>query len=795
MVDSGAQHTISARLLRVLATIGAAGLFAFGVICWIAANWSDFHRLTRLGLVDGLLLLAAISALLIPRARIPALLVATATTGGLLALIGQIYPSGADAWQLFAYWTLLSLPFALAARHDAVWTLWVVVASAAIGLWHGQTHGSSDRGVIAAVWPAWMMVIGLALTFAPLAPLRAMTGQANWAFRLASLGAVVFVTMTGLYGMSHGGGDVFFVALLILLAAAGGLLVLRPFELGVLTIMFAGIDVLLIGQVFRSIRWSSSKLLTFFLLGLVCAAIVGGSVALLRVIHARLSPARESADKQADRQGVSWPLVALSGLGALLAAVPFVLFFGLLFDNFGGEKSAALVIGILVLGSAILLLRGGAMLGFRQIFGFIAAVVGVVLIGWGATSIFRFADLGFVLAAVVSFATIFIPARWARSVCGFTALWMLFASVVADGRLRYSASLAIVSMTLIVAAGAAALAFIASRKDALVNMRPFFTGWSVAGLLVLMLLAGRPFLLGAGVMGGPASVLTAMPLNDPALIVSSLLGIAGAAFLFWRRPDLRAPLGFAVAICAVALTLRAPALGTAMIVFAVAIVTQSRSLAVAAALAVAWIISAFYYDLAWPLAQKGYVLMGLGAALGLAAFLTRSRGGEPLIAPRFAGTAIAFILLGLLATLSVASMSAYSAERILRDGRVIYLALRPVDPRSLVQGDYMTLAFNTDQLPAPYNVRGTVFALADVDEQSVATLRSVVSDHTQPGADQLILKLRVKSNRWFVGSDAYFFKEGTGDKYTTAKFGQFRVGSDGRMLLAGLADQNLKSLP
>ncbi len=792
MLDSGAQHAISARVLRVLTTISAAGLFAFGVICWIAANWSDFHRLTRLGMVSGLLLLAAISAVLIPRVRIPALLVATAATGGLLALIGQIYPSGADAWQLFAYWTLLSLPFALAARHEAVWTLWVVVASVAIGLWHGQTHGS-DRGVIATVWPAWMMVIGLALTFAPLAPLRAMTGQANWAFRLASLGAVVFVTMTGLYGMDRGG-DVFFVALLLLLAAAGGLLVLRPFELGVLTIMFAGIDVLLIGQIFRSIRWSRSEMLTIFLVGLVCAAIVGGSVALLRVIHARLSPARESADKQVDRQGVSWPLVALSGLGALLAAVPFVLFFGLLFDNFAGEKSAVLVTGILVLGGAILLLRGGAMLGFRQIFGFISAVVGVFLIGWGAASIFRFADLGFVLAAVVSFAAIFIPARWARSVCGFTAPWMLFASVMADGRLHYSGSMVIVSMTLIVAAGAAALVLIAARKDALVNMRPFFTGWSVAGLLVLMLLAGRPF-LGAGVMGGPASVLTAMPLNDPALIVSSLLGIAGAAFLFWRRPDLRAPLGFAVAICAVALTLRAPALGAAMIVFAVAIVTQSRSLAVAAALAVAWIISAFYYDLAWPLAQKGYVLMGLGAALGLAAFLTRSRGGEPLIAPRFAGTAVAFILLGLLATLGVASMSAYSAERILRDGRVIYLALRPVDPRSLVQGDYMALAFDTSQLPAPYDVRGTVFALADVDEQSVAILRSVVSDHTQPGADQLVLKLRVKSNRWFVGSDAFFFKEGTGDKYADAKFGLFRVGFDGRMLLAGLADQNLKPLP
>ena len=105
---------ISAAALRALTSIGAAGLFAFGLICWIAANWASFHRLTKLELVAGTLLVSALAAAVLPRVRVPALLLATAAVGGLFALIGQTYPSGADAWQLFALWAALALPFALA---------------------------------------------------------------------------------------------------------------------------------------------------------------------------------------------------------------------------------------------------------------------------------------------------------------------------------------------------------------------------------------------------------------------------------------------------------------------------------------------------------------------------------------------------------------------------------------------------------------------------------------------------------------------------------------------------------
>jgi hypothetical protein len=52
-----------------------------------------------------------------------------------------------------------------------------------------------------------------------------------------------------------------------------------------------------------------------------------------------------------------------------------------------------------------------------------------------------------------------------------------------------------------------------------------------------------------------------------------------------------------------------------------------------------------------------------------------------------------FIVAGALLVLGAVNFSIAGKERIKRDGEVIYLDLAPVDPRSLMQGDYMTLRF------------------------------------------------------------------------------------------------------
>ncbi|NNK63688.1 MAG: GDYXXLXY domain-containing protein, partial [Gemmatimonadetes bacterium] len=53
----------------------------------------------------------------------------------------------------------------------------------------------------------------------------------------------------------------------------------------------------------------------------------------------------------------------------------------------------------------------------------------------------------------------------------------------------------------------------------------------------------------------------------------------------------------------------------------------------------------------------------------------------------------ALILAGALLVLVGVNYSIYEKEQVVRTGQTIYVTLAPVDPRSLMQGDYMALRF------------------------------------------------------------------------------------------------------
>ena len=130
---------------RALHAAGVAGLGA-GLLFFVAANWQAWGLPGRFALLQaGLLLCVAAALWRAPPQRIgsAALLLAVLFTGGLLALFGQSYQTGADVHELFFTWALLALPFALAALSGAVWALWWTVLNAGLALlfgWLGTDH-------------------------------------------------------------------------------------------------------------------------------------------------------------------------------------------------------------------------------------------------------------------------------------------------------------------------------------------------------------------------------------------------------------------------------------------------------------------------------------------------------------------------------------------------------------------------------------------------------------------------------------------------------------------------------
>jgi len=123
----------------------------------------------------------------------------------------------------------------------------------------------------------------------------------------------------------------------------------------------------------------------------------------------------------------------------------------------------------------------------------------------------------------------------------------------------------------------------------------------------------------------------------------------------------------------------------------------------------------------------------------------------------------------------------------------VYLELEPVDPRSLMQGDYMALRFRmADQLRG-LDAGDGGHAVVSLDERSIA--RFVRIDDGTPLVPDAIAEPELAwSERPKFATNAFFFQEGDARLYVSARYGEFRVDDAGELLLTGLRNQALERL-
>ncbi|MGL5525560.1 MAG: GDYXXLXY domain-containing protein [Aeromonas veronii] len=151
------------------------------------------------------------------------------------------------------------------------------------------------------------------------------------------------------------------------------------------------------------------------------------------------------------------------------------------------------------------------------------------------------------------------------------------------------------------------------------------------------------------------------------------------------------------------------------------------------------------------------------------------------------------LLLSGLAILAGINATVWRYERAMSSGEVVLLLLAPVDPRSLMQGDYMRLNYEIARELTSRDARATQNKGSDtlvirLDAHQVATL---VADGKPDrlASDERLLQVHQSERQWQIGPDAYFFEEGTGEQYETARYGEFRLQADGKTLLVGLRDE------
>lgn len=277
---------------RLLTVVGTSLALA-GIVYFFAFNWDRIPPLTKLAALAALIAAAVVTVAIVGFGRLVSDAAASAAVmlvGVFLAVFGQIYQTGADAWQLFAGWAALTVAFALLAGSSAAWAVWLAVANVAIITWWDQTqpwdaphHAGRNLSLIG--------IDGAFLLARELLAGRGIGWPApRWTRISLALPVLIAATLTGLVLIDrHRDWDT------LERVAAGVVPAVFPVfwlayrrlwpDVAVLAATAIGAAVLLDFALFELLTGGrNSDIGTFFLMGFATLGIFGGAVAWLRSV-------------------------------------------------------------------------------------------------------------------------------------------------------------------------------------------------------------------------------------------------------------------------------------------------------------------------------------------------------------------------------------------------------------------------------------------------------------------------------------------------------------------------------
>lgn len=211
-----------------------------GVIFFFAYNWDDLHKFVKLGLIGFLTVASAIGALL-PQTKPPLkkMLVTAASilVGVLLAVFGQVYQTGANAYELFLNWTLFIALWVFIVHFAPLWTVFVTLINVTLVLYSEQVaHGWSDVFLHSLLF--WINTLFLVL-FILVGEWRDSLRLPAWFTHLLALAAVTCATLGNVDGIFDAMDSSHFLLTIttLLIYGAGvwyGLLHKSPFYLSII---------------------------------------------------------------------------------------------------------------------------------------------------------------------------------------------------------------------------------------------------------------------------------------------------------------------------------------------------------------------------------------------------------------------------------------------------------------------------------------------------------------------------------------------------------------------------------
>ena len=204
------------KFLRLFFISLGVGFTTAGIIFFCAYNWADLHKFIKIGLIEGLII---ISTLVILFSKISLdikniLLTGTSILVGVLfAVFGQIYQTGANAYDFFLGWTMFITIWVFVSNYAPLWLAFITLVNTTLILYSQQVaHDWSEVFVFTLLFIINILFLTTSLFG------KKINGEIKvpiWFSNLIALASVSFGTIGIVFGIFDENQTSFFVLIII----------------------------------------------------------------------------------------------------------------------------------------------------------------------------------------------------------------------------------------------------------------------------------------------------------------------------------------------------------------------------------------------------------------------------------------------------------------------------------------------------------------------------------------------------------------------------------------------------
>lgn len=192
------------KFLRLFFITLGVGFTVSGIIFFFAYNWADLNKFAKIGLTE-LLIVATTAVVLFAKitktTRNIILTGSSVLVGALFAVYGQIYQTGADAYDFFLGWTLFITLWVIISDFAPLWLLFLLLMNTTFLLYTDQV--AKDWSPIFICLFLFLLNASAAISGIFILKSKKDIHVPRWFLNIVSLAAISFATMGIVFGITN----------------------------------------------------------------------------------------------------------------------------------------------------------------------------------------------------------------------------------------------------------------------------------------------------------------------------------------------------------------------------------------------------------------------------------------------------------------------------------------------------------------------------------------------------------------------------------------------------------------